>query len=106
MSGPTPVRNSSTRPIGTIHLLKNGGPTVIRWPVSASDSVGNIVANMMKKAAKSRIQLLTVKAASRDSHESSRARERSSGTRLMTKQKLTISVIDMKIVKIQASLVS
>ena len=71
MSGPTPVRNSRARPIGTIHLLKKGGPTVIRSPVTASERVGNIVANRMKNAANSRIQLLTVKAASRDSHESS-----------------------------------
>ena len=106
MRGPTPVRNSSTSPIGTIHLLKNGGPTVIRSPVTASEIVGNMVANRMKNAANSRIQLLTVKAASRDSQESSVARERSSGIRLMTNPKLTISVSTMKMVKIQASLVS
>ena len=51
MSGPTPVRNSSTSPIGTIHLLKKGGPTLIRSPVRASDSVGNMVANSTKKVA-------------------------------------------------------
>jgi hypothetical protein len=106
MPGPTPVRNSSVSPIGTIHLLKKGGPTVMRSPMSASDSVGNIVANMMKNAANSRIQLLTVNAASRDSHESNVARARSSGMRLMTNPKLTTRMITMKIVKIQASFVS
>ena len=106
MRGPTPVRKSSTRPIGTIHLLKNGGPTVIRSCATASEIVGNMVANRMKNAANSRIQLLTVNAASRESHESRVARERSSGIRLMTNPKLTISVIAMKMVKIQASLVS
>ena len=57
ISGPTPVRNSSVSPIGTIHRLKNGADTVMRSWNSASDSVGNIVANSMKNAANSRIQL-------------------------------------------------
>ena len=73
---------------------------------SASDSVGNMVANSMKNAANSRIQLLTRKAPSRDSHESSRARDLSSGIRLMTKPKLTISSSTMKTVNTQASWVS
>ena len=106
ISGPTPVRNSSTSPIGTIHLLKNGGPTVMRSCATASEIVGNIVANRMKNAANSRIQLLTVNAASRESQESRLARARSSGMRLMTNPKLTIRVSTMKIVKIQASFVS
>src|SRR6478735_8849909 len=106
MSGPTPDSASSASPIGTIHLLKNGGPTVMRLPVTASERVGNIVANRMKKAANSKIQLLAVNAASRDSHESRVARERSSGSRLMTKPKLTTRVSAMKTVKIQASWVS
>src|SRR6266478_5732465 len=67
--GPSPVRNRRTRPIGSIHLLKNGGPTVMRVPVTASLSVGNIVANATKNAQNSRIQLLTRNAASRESHE-------------------------------------
>ncbi len=79
---------------------------MIRSPVTASEIVGNIVANRMKNAANSRIQLFTVKAASREIHESSVARERSSGIRLMTNPKLTISVMAMKMAKIQASLVS
>src|SRR5580765_4755003 len=79
-NGPSPVRNSRTRPIGSIHLLKNGGPTVSRVPVTASLSVGNIVAKATKNAQNSRIQLLTRKAASRETHESSSlARARSSG---------------------------
>src|SRR5262245_49500417 len=79
--GPTPVNRSRIRPIGSIHLLKNGGPTVKRRPRSASLNVGNIVANNTKKAEKSRIQLLARNAASRDIHESSECRERSSGRR-------------------------
>ena len=76
-----PVSSSSIRPIGSIHLLKNGGPTVRRSPVSASLSVGNIVANSTKNAENSRIQLLARNAASRDTHESSSLRDRSSGSR-------------------------
>ncbi len=80
-SGAVPVRNSSIRPMGAIHLLKNGGPTVSRSPVTASLSVGNIVANSTNSAQKSRIQLFARNAASRDSHESSSWRDRSSGRR-------------------------
>src|SRR4029453_15553537 len=77
-SGPMPVRNSSVSPIGSIHLLKNGGPTVMRSPVTASLKVGNIVANRTKKAQNRRIQLFTMKAASREAHESSVLRARNS----------------------------
>ena len=76
-----PVSVSSIRPIGSIHLLKNGGPTVSRCPINASLSVGNIVANRTNTAENSRIQLLTRNAASRDTHESSSCRARSSGSR-------------------------
>ena len=93
-------------PIGTIHLLKKGGPTVMRSPVTASEILGNMVANRMKNAENSRIQLFSVKTASRDNQDSNVARERSSGTRLMTKPKLTIRMSAMKMVKIHASSVS
>ena len=76
-----PVRTSSVNPIGIIHWLKNGGPTVMRSPVTASLSVGNIVANRTNPAQNNRIQLLNMNAASRDSHESSSFRARSSGIR-------------------------
>src|SRR4029434_6590218 len=68
-SGPMPVSSSMIRPIGTIHWLKNGAATVMRWPVMASLSVGNIVANSTKNALNNRIQLLYMNAASRESHE-------------------------------------
>ena len=80
-SGPMPVSSSSVSPIGSIHWLKNGGPTVSRSPRIASLSVGNIVANRTKNAENSRIQLFIMNAASRDSHESSSLRARSSGSR-------------------------
>ncbi len=76
-----PVSTSRMRPIGIIHLLKNGGPTVRRSPITASLSVGNIVANRTKKAENSRIQLFARNAASRETQESSSWRERSSGSR-------------------------
>src|SRR3954470_21046218 len=68
MSGPTPVRNTNTRPIGASHLLKNGGPTVMRSPENHSEMVGNSVAMSTKKAQPRRIQLFKRKANSRDSH--------------------------------------
>src|SRR5215210_3813348 len=80
-SGPMPVSVRRVRPIGSIHLLKNGGPTVRRSPRSASLSVGNIVANRTKNAENNRIQLLARNAASRDIHESSSLRAFSSGRR-------------------------
>src|SRR6185295_6394172 len=78
-SGPTPVSIKKTRPIGTIHLLKKGCATVMRCPVTASLSVGNIVAKRMKNAENRRTQLLTRNAASRDTHESSSLRALRSG---------------------------
>ena len=81
ISGPTPVSSSSTSPTGAIHLLKNGGPTVIRFCVIASDSVGNSVAVSTKKAPPRSTQLLTKNANSRDTHESSSPRDRNSGSR-------------------------
>ncbi len=53
----------------------------MRSPVIASLTVGNIVTNRMKNAENSRIQLLSMKAASRDAHESSSLLARSSGSR-------------------------
>src|SRR5215210_7743230 len=70
-SGPMPVSSRSARPIGSIHLLKNAGPTVRRSCLIASLSVGNIVAKSTKKAENSRIQLLARNAASRETYESS-----------------------------------
>src|SRR5688500_10302745 len=92
--------------MGTIHLLKKGGPTLMRSPVKASDRVGNMVANSTKKAENSRIQLFTRKAASRDSQDASEARARSSGSRLMRKPKLTASRITMNTVNMEASFLS
>src|SRR6187402_3090847 len=94
-SGPTPVRARSARPIGSIHLLKNGGPTVRRSPVTASLSVGNIVANNTKNAENSSIQLLARNAASLETQESSSLRDRSSGSRRITRPKLNVTIRTM-----------
>ena len=80
-SGPMPVSSSRNNPMGSIHLLKNGMPTVSRSPVTASLKVGNIVAKRTKNAEKSSTQLFARNAASRDTHESSSLRAFSSGSR-------------------------
>ncbi len=76
-----PVSVKRMRPIGIIHFVKNGGPTVSRAPVTASLNVGNIVAKSTKTAENSNTQLLTRKAASRETHDSSSLRARNSGSR-------------------------
>ena len=76
-----PVNVNKMRPIGSIHLVKNGGPTVSLAPVTASLSVGNIVANNTKTAENSRIQLFAKNAASRDTQDSSSLRALNSGNR-------------------------
>src|SRR5262245_17605723 len=65
MSGPTPVRASSSNPIGTLTLLKNGGPTVIFVPRTASDRMGNSVPHKTEKATPTKSRLLNRNAASR-----------------------------------------
>ncbi len=67
--------------MGGIHRLKNGVPIVMRCPVIASLSVGNMVTKSTKNAQNSRIQLFTRNAASRENHESRSLRARSSGKR-------------------------
>ncbi len=98
-----PVSARSVRPIGSIHVLKNGGPTVSRSPVTTSLNVGNIVAKSTKNAEKSRIQLFARNAASRETHESSSLRDRSSGSRRMTRPKLKVRISTMKMVNSRAS---
>src|SRR5258708_39259695 len=55
-SGPTPVKKSRQSPIGTIHRLKNAGPTFTSLPVTALKSDGKRVAKVTKKAAASSTQ--------------------------------------------------
>src|ERR1700719_440035 len=65
-SGPTPVRNSSNRPIGMFTLLKNGAPTLILEPESASDKTGKSVPERTATQETSRIRLLNRKLDSRE----------------------------------------
>src|ERR1700722_9327234 len=65
-SGPTPVRKSRNRPIGILTLLKNGAPTFILEPETASDKTGKSVPERTAMQETSRIKLLNRKLDSRD----------------------------------------
>src|SRR5271154_4935582 len=69
--GPTPVRRSKNSAIGTVTLLKNGGPTLILLPCTHSDSTGNSVPHKIAKQAASSTRLLKRKLDSRETSESS-----------------------------------
>src|SRR5579871_2105126 len=66
MSGPTPVRKSSPKPIGMLIRLKNGASTLIFSPVKASEITGNNVPHNTAKQLASRIRLLNMKLDSRE----------------------------------------
>src|SRR3974390_155559 len=68
-SGPTPVRNTRNNPIGTLTLLKNGGPTVTLVPCTHSESTGNSVPHNTAKHDTSSTTLLNKKLDSRDTSE-------------------------------------
>src|SRR5215470_12656667 len=68
--GPTPVKNTRNTAIGTLTLLKNGGPTVIFDPVTASEIIGKTVPQNTAKQAASRIRLLNMKLLSRETIDS------------------------------------
>src|SRR5712691_7659730 len=70
-SGPTPVKNSSSNPVGMFTLLKNGAPTLMRSPVIHSEKTGNNVPESMAMHDTSRIKLLNKKLDSREMIESS-----------------------------------
>src|ERR1700739_2211081 len=69
--GPTPVRNRSSKPIGTFTLLKNGALTLMREPENHSENTGNRVPERTAMQETSRIKLLKRKLDSRDTIESS-----------------------------------
>jgi hypothetical protein len=58
MSGPTPVRKSSSRPSGTFTVLKKGGPTVIFVPRTASLIIGKSVPQRTENAMPTKSRLL------------------------------------------------
>src|SRR3972149_229695 len=69
-SGPTPVRNSSSSPMGMFTLLKKGAPTLIFTPCTASEITGNNVPQSTEKQAASNKRLLKRKLLSRETSES------------------------------------
>src|SRR5580704_7250111 len=69
--GPTPVNKRRNSAMGIFTLLKNGGPTLILFPVTASERTGKSVPQSTAKHAASKIKLLNRKLDSRDTKESS-----------------------------------
>ncbi len=70
-SGPTPVRNRSSNPMGIFTLLKNGAPTLMRDPENHSENTGNRVPDRTAMQETSKIKLLNRKLDSREIIESS-----------------------------------
>src|SRR5580704_8340887 len=70
-SGPTPVRKRRSSPIGMFTLLKNGAPTLILEPESASDKTGKSVPERTATHETNRIKLLNKKLDSRETRASS-----------------------------------
>ena len=70
-SGPTPVRNSRNRPIGTIRRLYQSASSEILSPEMASEITGNSVPQSTAKQLASRIRLLNRKLDSRETTLSS-----------------------------------
>src|SRR5688572_11568975 len=71
ISGPTPVRKSRNKPIGTFTALKNGASTLIFSPVAHSEMTGNSVPHNTAKQLARRIRLLKRKLDSRETTLSS-----------------------------------
>src|ERR1700736_1095154 len=70
-SGPMPVKNMSSNPMGMFTLLKNGVPTLIREPEIHSENTGNKVPESTAIQETSKIKLLNKKLDSRETTESS-----------------------------------
>src|SRR5262249_7149442 len=81
INGPTPIRKMRASASGALTLLKNGGPTVILTPRTASDKTGNSVPQNTAKAIPTRTKLLNRNAASRDKYDSISAGDLSCLTR-------------------------
>ena len=96
ISGPMPVSAINIKKIGTLTRLKNGGPTAILTPRTASVSTGNIVPQRIAKQATTRTRLLNRNDDSRDSTDSRWLALRSCGRRYTTKLMLTASIIARK----------
>src|ERR1700676_2306370 len=70
-NGPTPVRKSSSNPMGILTLLKKGAPTLMREPENHSENTGNSVPESTAMQDTSKIKLLKRKLDSREIIESS-----------------------------------
>src|SRR5438445_2694506 len=69
-SGPKPVSNNSSMAMGILTRLKNGGPTVIFVPWTASESTGKSVPHSTVKHDTSSSKLLNRKLDSRETSDS------------------------------------
>jgi hypothetical protein len=87
MRGPIPVSATRNSPSGTLTRLKNGGPTVILVPRTASDMIGNSVPQSTENAIPTKARLLKRKAASLLAMDSSRASGSSKGHRTYSSAK-------------------
>ena len=80
-TGATAIKNSSSSPTGMVMRSKNGVPTLIRSPLSASTISGNTVPSSTTRANTPNSRLLARNEASRDSAESICPGERSRSPR-------------------------
>src|SRR5262252_5474514 len=69
-SGPTPVRNRISRPMGIFTRLKYGAPTLMRSPVNHSEKTGKSVPESTAMQATRKSKLLNRKLDSREIIES------------------------------------
>src|SRR5258708_38157919 len=69
--GPIPVRKIRNRPIGIIILLKKGGPTVILYPRTHSERIGNSVPQSTATQAAGSTRVVRRKLAQRERSKSS-----------------------------------
>src|ERR1700676_4799315 len=70
-TGPAPVKNNRSNPMGIVVLLKNGGPTETVTFCTAFEMMGKMVPQSTAKTAANKIQLLNRNPLSRETTESS-----------------------------------
>ena len=69
-NGPTPVKNRSPSPIGSMIVLNQGAATVTFTPCTHSESTGSIVPNRTAKHAATNSKLFSMKLLSREAKDS------------------------------------
>src|SRR5260370_8008846 len=70
-NGPTPVKKTRNNPIGIVTLLKNGGPTLILYPRTASERMGKSAPQRIANGTANNTRLLNKKLDSRETSDSS-----------------------------------